>query len=189
MTHLLYQKKLKLSYDESIVDIVQFGSSLYSEIPNDVDIAVIFKKVPLKKQLIEAQKIKKQLQKIVDIPIHVKPYDYYSFFDQGNFAQIAILAEGKSLLTGKDFAHIFSLEPKVHISYELDHLEKKDKVKFHYMLRGKAGKYGLLREYEGSLLQPGLIEIKPQHKHLFLTKMKAITEKVHATLLLKPILH
>ena len=81
MTQKLWQKKLKLSYSDEVIDIVQFGSSIFEDSrPNDVDIAVIFKKIPVKEQLIERQKIKKQLEKITELPIHVESFDFYSFF-------------------------------------------------------------------------------------------------------------
>ena len=62
MTQKLWQKKLKLNYSKDVFDIVQFGSSVIEgEAPNDIDIAVIFNKIPLKDQLNQAQKIKIQI--------------------------------------------------------------------------------------------------------------------------------
>ena len=61
MMQKLWQEKLKLNYSKNVFDIVQFGSSVIEgENPRDLDIAVIFQKIPLKEQLEEAQKIKKQ---------------------------------------------------------------------------------------------------------------------------------
>ena len=108
MMQKLWQKKLKLSYSKEVIDIVQFGSSVKENSkPNDIDIAVIFNKIPLKDQLNESQKIKKQIQSLSSIPIHVKSFDLYSLFDSANFAKEGILSYGKSIISGDYFSKNF----------------------------------------------------------------------------------
>jgi len=137
-------KKQKLNYSKNVLDIVQFGSSVLEESnPNDIDIAIIFQKIPLKNQLEESQKIKRQLEKLTDKKIHISNYNLYGLFDASNFAREGIIFYGKSLTSGNYFMNTFGLMPKIQISYSLDKLKKKDKVRFHYMLRGKKGKYGM----------------------------------------------
>lgn len=168
-------KKQKLNYSKNVIDIIQFGSSVLDGTqPNDIDIAVIFNKVPLKEQLEEAQEIKNQLKEKTPLPIHIKSYDFYSFFDKGNFAQEGILFYGKSILTEKNFSENFGLTPVLQISYSLEKLEKKDKVRFNYLLSGKGGEYGLLRKYQGKLIKPGLIEIFPEYEKIFAEAIKEI---------------
>jgi hypothetical protein len=185
---------LKLNYNKEVIDIVQFGSSIIGGTdekkenkPNDIDVAVFFDKIPLKEQLEEAQKIKKQLQEHSEVPIHVTSYDFYSFFDRGNFARESVLFYGKSLIHNDYFSKLFGFTPKIHISYSLNKLDKKDKVKFNYMLNGKGGNYGLLRKYNGKLLNPGLIEINPEHEHIFTNNLNKITKelKIKKVLLLE----
>ena len=174
----LLQKKQKLNYSKDVFDIVQFGSSIMENSnPNDIDIAVIFNKIPLKEQLDQAQIIKNQLQKLSDIPIHINAYDLYSFFDESNFAKENILFYGKSLISGDYFSKKLGLNPRMQISYDLKNLEKKGKVKFHYMLKGKKGSYGLIKKYGGKLLNPGLIEIFPEYENVFIENIKKITDK------------
>ena len=169
------QKKQELIYSSNVLDIVKFGSSvLENSKPNDIDIAVIFKSIPVKEQLEEAQKIKRQLEKFYTLPIHIKSYDFYSFFDKGNFAKENILFYGESLIFQDSFAERFGVNPKIQIYYSLKELKKKDKIKFNYMLNGKKGEYGLLRKYQGSLLKPGLIQINPKYENLFMESMKKI---------------
>lgn len=101
--HKLWLKKLKLNYSENVIDIVQYGSSIIDENkPNDIDIAVIFNKIPLKEQLNESQNIKNQLTKISQIPIHITSFDFYSLLDKSNFAREGIFFYGISILK-KDF--------------------------------------------------------------------------------------
>ncbi len=173
------QKKQKLNYSAEVMDIVLFGSAVVETLePNDLDVAVIFKSGKLKQQLEEAQKIKKQLRKIYDLPIHIQSYDLDSLFNKGNFARESILFSGKSLISGGYFAEYFGLVPRVQISYTLKKLEKKDKVRFNYLLNGKKKEYGLLRKYKGELISPGLIEIKPEYELVFVSAMKKITKDI-----------
>jgi len=171
MIHKYWSKKLKLNYSKDVLDIVLFGSSVMkNRDPSDIDVAVIFKKIPLKEQVNQAYEIKKQLQ--TTTPIHVTQYDLYSLFDPVNFAREGILLYGKSLITNDYFAKRFGLNPRTQISYSLEKLEKKDKVRFHYMLKGKKGRHGLLKRYGGSLLNPGLIEVYPEHEEIFVKSIK-----------------
>src|SRR3989338_11038005 len=177
MTQKLWLKNLKLSYSKDVFDIVQFGSSVIEgKIPNDIDIAVIFNKIPLKDQLEQAQKIKKQIQGYTDVEIHIKSFDLYSLFDKSNFAKEDILYFGKSLIFRDYFAKKFGFLPRIQIFYSLKNLKKKDKIRFNYMLNGKKGKYGLLRKYGGKLISPGLIEIIPEFQNIFIGSIEKITK-------------
>ena len=179
MMQKLWQKKLKLNYSKNVIDIVQFGSSVLEESePKDIDIAVIFQKIPLKEQLEERQKIKNQIQKLVELPVHIESFDFYSFFDKGNFAKEGVLFYGKSLINKNNFSENFGLIPKLRISYVLKDLKKKDKVRFNYLLNGKKISYGLLRRYEGKIIAPGVVETLPEHENIFLEKMKKITKNI-----------
>lgn len=172
----LWQKKLKLNYSKEVLDIVEFGSSVLSEEPRDIDIAIFFNKIPLKDQLNEAQKIKKQVVEFTDLPVHVSCFDFYSFFDKGNFAKEGILLYGKSLISGKSFSERFGLVSLLQIHYDLKKLQKKDKVKFNYLLSGKGKNYGLLRKYGGKIISPGIVEIFPEFEKIFFNEMSKISE-------------
>jgi len=169
----LWLKKQILNYSKDVFDIVQFGSSVEEgKTSNDLDIAIIFNKIPLKEQLNQAQEIKKQLEKLVEIPVHINSFDLYSLFDSSNFAKESILFFGKSIVYGDDFAKRFGLAPKIQIYYSLEKLKKKDKIRFNYMLNGRGGEYGLLREHKGELLRPGLIEIVPEFENILINSIK-----------------
>ncbi|MDP4039151.1 MAG: hypothetical protein Q8P57_01045 [Candidatus Pacearchaeota archaeon] len=173
----LWQQKLKLNYSKDVVDIVQFGSSVIEgKEYRDVDIAVIFHNISFKEQLDQAYEVKKQLANLInkDKEIHISQFDFYSLLNASNFAREGILFYGKSLLTGKNFAFRFGLKPVLQILYNLEKFEKKDKVRFHYLLRGKGGKYGLLRKYDGRLVKPGMIEIAPEYEDVFVTAISGV---------------
>ena len=180
MTHKLWLKKPILSYSGDVFDIVQFGSTVVEEsTPNDLDIAVIFNKIPLKDQLDQSQEMKRQIQALSDLPIHIISFDLYRFFESSNFSRENILWCGKSLITGASFSEKFGLVPTIQVYYSLKGLDKKGKVRFHYMLNGKHGEYGLLRKYNGSLLKPGLIEILPEHEQVFVESIKKFEIPFH----------
>jgi hypothetical protein len=143
--------------------------------PNDIDIAIIFNKIPIKEQLNQAQGIKEQIVKHINIPVHVSSFDLYSLFDESNFAKEDIIFYGKSLINGNNFAKKFGLNPRIQIFYSLKKLKKSEKIRFHYMLKGKKKDYGLLRAYGGDLLKPGLIEINPIYEHVFVEAIKKLT--------------
>ena len=173
MMQKLWLRKLKLKYNKDVLDIVQFGSSVEEgKTPNDLDVAVIFSKIPLKEQLDQSQDIKKQLEKLVEIPVHINSFDLYNLFDSSNFAKESILFYGKSIIHGDDFVKRLGFSSKIQIYYSLEKLKKKDKVRFNYMLNGKGGEYGLLREHKGELLKPGLIEISPGSENIFINSIK-----------------
>lgn len=171
----LWQKKPRLNYSQNVFDIVQFGSSaIEGKEYRDIDIAVIFDRIALKDQLNEAQEIKKQLNDLVKKEIHITSFDLYSLFDKSNFSKYGIIFHGKSLISGNYFIEKFGLKPIIQISYSLRKLKKKDKVRFHYTLRGRKGKYGMLRKYKGKLVHPGLIELAPEHEDIFVNSIKEV---------------
>ena len=166
-------KKLDLKFSPQVIDIVQFGSSVIEDKAfNDIDIAIIFEKIPLKDQLSQAQEIKKQLKNIYEKDIHVKTYDFRTLFDESNFAREGILFYGISLVNEKYFAEKLGLKPRMQIEYDLKDMQKKDKVRFHYLLKGKKNGSGLLIEYGGELVKPGLIEFEPRFEKIFTDKIK-----------------
>ncbi|MDO8564321.1 MAG: hypothetical protein Q7R87_04910 [Nanoarchaeota archaeon] len=171
----IWLKSVKLNCSKNILDVVQFGSSVIEGKEfRDIDIAVIFNKISVKEQLNEAQDIKNQLRKFTDKDIHITSLDLYSLFEDSNFARDGVLFYGVSLLDGKKFAEKFGLKPFVQIQYSLKKFSKKDKIKFNYLLSGRGGKYGLLREYGGYLIAPGIININPEHEKVFLEEIKKI---------------
>ena len=175
----LWQKNLELHYKNNVVDIVQFGSSILEEAnPKDIDIAVIFKEIPIKIQLEERQEIKKQIEKLTELPVHIESFDLNSLFLESNFARQGILFYGKSIIAKKNFAEKFGLVPRLQISYVFKNLNKKEKVKFNYLLNGRGGNYGLLRKYGGKIIYPGVLETIPENEIIFIKAMKEITNNI-----------
>lgn len=176
MTQETWRRKPELNYSKDVFDIVQFGSSVIEgKEARDVDIAVIFKKIPIKEQLIQAQQIKRQIQAFTDKEVHINSFDLISLFESSNFSREGILFYGISLVNEQHFSKKLGMTPRLQIYYSLKNLEKKVKIRFNYLLNGRGGKYGLLREYSGKLVKPGLVEISPRHEEIFKKAMSEIT--------------
>lgn len=171
----LWQEKLDLDYP-NVIDMIQFGSSIrINSKPNDIDIAVIYEKISLDKQLSTSQKIKNYLKTKSDVPIDIHSFDIDSFFKDSNFSRKNILFYGKSLISGKYFANRFSLDPWIIIKYDLSNLEKKDKVRLNYHLSGKSGSYGMLKE-AGKIFSPGVVQIRPEYEDIIISKISEVTK-------------
>src|SRR3989338_1336464 len=101
----------KESIHKDIFDIVLFGSYAKGKArPNDLDIAVIFKTLPLKERLLVVQELKRKLTLAIkntvkgDIKIDMKGILWQELFEYSFFGRTGIIWEGISLLTGKLFA-------------------------------------------------------------------------------------
>lgn len=55
-----------------------------------------------------------------------------------------------------------SIERKVLFSYEISHLQYKDKIRFYYALKGRDGKSGILKKVKAEQLSKGVILIPLQ---------------------------
>ncbi|MFT4326236.1 MAG: hypothetical protein ACMXYK_01925 [Candidatus Woesearchaeota archaeon] len=167
---LLHLPKTVMSNLQDINYIVQYGSSLYNDKPSDIDLAVFYTQIPLKEQLIKSQQIKKEVQKLTYIPIHIQSFTWNSFLTSHNFAKTGIL-QGIDVITQKEFSLYFDLQCSLHIQYNLQSLSKTEKIRFHYLLHGKQ-KNGLLQKVKGKLIAPGLIEIPIQHQQTLREKIQ-----------------
>jgi hypothetical protein len=176
--YTFFKKNFNLTYPKAVYDIVQFGSSLYAKQPNDIDIAVVFTQTSIKEQLEITQHIKKQLQIHTDIPIHAKPLTIQKLFSHENFARKEILHKGYSLQTQQPFSKQFGLLARTDITYNLEGLPKKDKVKLHYQLRGRADTQGTLDKKDGVLLAPGRIRIQPKDEQYFVHIIAQVTTNI-----------
>ena len=110
----------------------------------------------------------------------------YSLFDSSNFAKDSIIIQGKSIISGEDFAKRFGFSSKIQIYYNLEKLQKKDKIRFNYMLNGRGGEYGLLKKHKGALVRPGLIEVPPEYEFIFVNAIKECNVDFKSKKLLTP---
>ena len=143
--------------DKTIFDIVTYGSAVKGKnIPNDIDIAVIFKEGTLKERLNKIQKIKEKIK--IGIKIDIKGILLEELFNSVFFARSGIIIEGISIFDEKPFANKLDFEGICLFIYDLKNKSHTEKVKFNYVLSGRNAK-GIIAQLEGRALGPGVIEI------------------------------
>ena len=136
-------EKLKGIELKEVVDILLFGSAVKGkEIPQDIDICIIFRK-NIKEELIED--IKKRLR---DFNLHVSLLTVDNFFRRPHSLIKTLLVEGISILSGRPLLRNFSFFSKVLYSYDLSKLRQSEKVRFVYLLKGRKGD-GIIKKFEG----------------------------------------
>jgi len=67
-------------------------------------------------------------------------------FDPNNLASLGVIIEGFSLTRGKPLAELMNGEAYTLFRFTLRGMERKDRVRLQYALRGRDGKGGVLRE-------------------------------------------
>ncbi|MBI2109668.1 nucleotidyltransferase domain-containing protein [Candidatus Woesearchaeota archaeon] len=143
--------------DRTIFDIVLYGSVVKGkQVPNDLDIVVIFREGSLKERLTKIQLIKKKI--ISEKKIDIKGILWEDLFQEPFFARSGILVEGISLFDNKPFSRKIGFEGFVIFIYNLKNKSHTEKVKFNYILSGRKER-GIVEKMEGNHLAPGVIQI------------------------------
>ncbi len=143
--------------NKDIFDIVLFGSyTKGKKNPSDIDLAIIFKSLPLKDRLIFIQEMKKKL------PQNIK-YDFKGIlltelFDPAFFGRTGIVWEGLSLFNNRPFAQRMGFLPKALFIYDLKDKSHTEKVKINYILKGRK-REGMIQKLKGKHEAPGVVEI------------------------------
>ena len=71
--------------------------------------------------------------------------------------------------------------PKVIFSYSIEHLEKKDKIRFYYALKGRDGKSGIVKQYKIHQLGRAVLLVEEKYAkdvEEFLTLWKCKFKKI-----------
>ena len=154
---------------EKVIDIILFGSvSRGKDKPNDTDLCVIIKDEDEKKSL----DLVDSLGKLTDNPqfkFHINILTEKDVIS-GNTLTNTLLSEGLSIKKNKDFSSIFGFESKILFVYSLKDFSPSKRVKFHYLLRGRYGSKGVLKEVNGEFLGTGSI-IVPTNKGDYLKEV------------------
>lgn len=145
----LYQK-----YNDKILDVVLFGSSVKNKFsPNDIDIAVIIKNT----KETEILDLMNKFSSLFDSDIHLNILPIETIFINPLFR--TLLNEGVSLLDNKSLHEKLGYESGAIFSFNLTKLEKSKKVLFYYALYGKKKHEGLLKKLNGRLIGRSVVFI------------------------------
>ncbi|MBS3107480.1 nucleotidyltransferase domain-containing protein [Candidatus Woesearchaeota archaeon] len=135
--------------NESVLDVVIFGSAAKGKInPDDIDAAVICKK-----------EIKIELE-----GAHISIISINDFFIKPVSLINTLLREGYSLRHNKPFSEVFKFSAKLMFFYELNGLSASDKVRLVNILRGKDS---LVERYNGEWLTRQVFFMPAENEKLF----------------------
>lgn len=152
------QKELSLIKEwikkNKVIDVIMFGSSVRGKSkPGDVDLCILIKDEGRSLDLVDSlgkltDKFKQKFQ--------INVLDVDSYF-KGNTLAKTILQEGFSVRFSKNFASAFGFESKSLFVYSLKGFNASKRVQLHYVLKGRYGSKGILKEIDGSLIGSGSI--------------------------------
>lgn len=159
-------KKIKTWINKNkVIDVILFGSTIRNKTnPKDIDLCIIIKDEKEKKSLDLIESLGKITDKI-NFKFQINILSSSSLI-KGNTLMKTLLNEGHSIKKNKKFASIFGFENKSIFIYTLKHFSSSRRVQFHYLLKGRYGSKGILKEVEGKFLGTGSIIIPTEKEDL-----------------------
>lgn len=141
---------------KKVIDVVLFGSAMRGNMaPRDLDVCIIMPDTLEEKSL----ELVDSLGKIID---HDGKKTHITLLTatagvRGNTLLKTLLEEGWSIFHKKSFSKIWGYENKTLFVYSLKHFSPSQRVRFHYLLHGRYGMRGVLKEVGGKLVGTGTI--------------------------------
>lgn len=155
---LITKKINKWIKQKKIVDIILFGSFMRGKLkPNDIDLCILIKDSDENKSLDLIDSLGKLMEQF--------PYKSQiniltlGSFVSGNTLAKTLLNEGYSIKKKQKFSAVFGFQSKSLFVYTLKHFTPSKRVQFHYLLKGRYGSKGILKEVNGKFLGAGAIMI------------------------------
>jgi len=159
-----------LKNHEEVFDVVLYGSTvLGKEKPNDIDLMILTRgKLPPLKLRELILELKGDLSKAIPREkLDIRAMSIEELFDPNNLASLGVLVEGYSLRHGKNLAELINGKAYAIFRFTLDGLQRKDRVRFQYALKGRDMRSGLLRELNGEQWGAWVIAVPVQHTYRF----------------------
>ena len=177
-------KKIKLWIKKNnAVDVISFGSSIRgSSTPRDIDLRNKIKDIDENKSIDLVDSLDKSTDNL-KLKFHINILTLSSFIS-GNTLAKTLLHEGYSIKQNKNLSSILGFENKSLFSYTLKHFSPSKRVRFHYLLKGRYGSKGMLKEVQGKFLGAGSILVPTEKEDL----LKEIFDKWDVRYTIKRIL-
>ncbi len=155
---------------EEVFDVILYGSTvLGKDKPNDLDLMILTrKKLPalqLRDLIIELNE--KLSSTVPREKLDVKAMNLEDLFDPNNLASLGIIIEGYSLTQGKALAELMNGKAYTIFRFTLEGLQRKDRVRFQYALKGRDMKSGLLKKLNGEQWGAWVVVVPIQHTYRF----------------------
>ncbi|MBU0457798.1 MAG: nucleotidyltransferase domain-containing protein [Nanoarchaeota archaeon] len=157
---LLNRNKIKKwIQSKKVIDVIVFGSLVRGKSkPNDFDICMILKEEQEKEAIDLVDSLAKSINEN-NLKVQV------NFLLEGNFVKgnnslvKNLLVEGFSVKHNKELASVYGFRSKALFFYDIKKFKPSERVRFHYLLRGRYEQKGLLANYGAELVKDGLIEV------------------------------
>ncbi len=148
-----------------VSDVILFGSFIRGKsLPNDVDLCILIKDSDEKKTIDLVDSLAQALRESkFRFQINILTL---SDFAGGNSLAKTLLNEGFSMKEEKKFAQIFGFKNQSLFTYSLKNFSGSERVKLHYLLNGRAGAKGILKEIKGTLIGKGVIIVPTENEDL-----------------------
>ncbi|MBN1156556.1 nucleotidyltransferase domain-containing protein [Candidatus Woesearchaeota archaeon] len=144
---------------EGIIDVVIFGSTVRGKTsPNDIDVCLIIPVTVEKKAIDIAASFRKEFGEF-----HVSVMTDNDFVKGRHTLVKTLLTEGASVMNGESVSKLFGFNNETLFTYALAGFRPADRVRFHYLLRGRRGAKGILKETKAQILGDGVL-IVPTEK-------------------------
>lgn len=139
-----------------VLDVILFGSSAREKAkPDDIDLCIIIKPDDENKSLDLTDSLGRLADKAgVKSHISILTSD---LFVVGNTLVKTLLSEGFSIKKSKPLSSVIGFESKSLFAYSLKHFSPSKRVQFHYLLKGRYGSEGVLKEVRGEFIGTGSI--------------------------------
>jgi predicted nucleotidyltransferase len=138
---------------EGITDAIIFGSSARENAtPGDVDVCLIVPDTMEKKSIDIADNFRKEFGEM-----HVSIITETDFLKGKHTLVKTLLSEGVSVTSGESLSKAYGFDNKTLFTYSLSGFKPADRVRFHYLLRGRRGTKGILDEIKAEILGDGVM--------------------------------
>jgi len=150
---------------KKVIDVILFGSAMRGKInPRDIDLCIMISDTAEEQSL----ECVDSLGKLCDggkRKIHITILTASAGI-RGNTLIKTLLEEGYSIMHKTDFAHVWGYQRKTLFIYSLKHFSPSQRVRFHYLLNGRYGMRGLLKEAGGKLVGTGTIQVSTEKEDI-----------------------
>ncbi len=153
-----------------VFDVVLYGSTVIGKpSPNDIDVMILTRErlhpAEVRNLVLEFKAELKGLLARERLDVRVMGLE--DLFDPNNLASLGVVIEGLSLTRGKPLAELMNGEAHTLFRFTLRRMERKDRVRFQYALRGRDGKGGILKELDALQLGAWVVLVPLKNTYRF----------------------
>ncbi len=138
-----------------VTDVILFGSFVRDKSkPNDVDLCILIKGDQEKDSIDLVDSLSKILSSKLKIQINILTQIKLIL---GSTLSRTLIEEGISILKNKKMSELLGYQSKSMFVYSLRDFTSSKRVRFHYMLNGRYGQKGILKQAKAEIIGNGVI--------------------------------